>query len=152
LILSPAFPPLHTVRAGFPAYRVPSLHIQRLVSIPPLSLQKHLRFGHCFWALIRLLIFLRQLIPRKKAHAFFRTLNAFPCSDSFYLYMMSLGAQYKPAGMMCPSNTTRYFIIRFFTLPHRHRKYGLFVSGQLFYRLFNSRVRQSCDILTIDIL
>lgn len=63
--------------------------------IPPSSLQRLLRFEHYFSAPIQLLIILRQF---RYLHIF----DTFPRSNNFYLYIMPLGAQYKPVSLDVP--------------------------------------------------
>ena len=161
MISSPAFPPLHTVRAGFPAYRVPSnvaiirliSHNNaaiRLVAIPPLPLQEFHRFDHCFSAPVHLLIILRQII--------FMNCNCstktryFSLFQQLYLYIYSLRSLLWTFRQGYACNIPWTFITRLLTHPPPEPFSGLYVSIQLYSRPFRPQVRPPYGILTIGVL
>lgn len=161
MISSPAFPPLHTVRAGFPAYRVPSnaaviwvvSHhnvIIRLVAIPLPPLQKLHRFDHCFLAPVHLLILLRQIIFMNCIH-FIKTryLSLF---QQLYLYIYPLRSLLWAFRQGYACNIPWTFITRLLTHPPPEPFSDLYVSIQLYSRPFRPQVRPPYGILTIGVL
>ena len=83
LILSPSFPPAHTVHATFTAHGVPSVQkLHGLVTIPPFPLQKLHWFDHYFSASSNLLIVLRQNRRTLRTIPFL-----VPMDVSFHMYL-----------------------------------------------------------------
>ena len=136
--MPPDFPPDRTVHASFPAHGAPSLKSQRLVTIPQLPLQKHLRFDHCFSAAVRMLIVLRHPICIA-----YLLLFLVPMNLSVHTL---LGACYEPAGWAEPVTQHGVSYSRFYSTAPAPALYN--AASDPFIRKF---VRW-CVILTMSVL